>query len=426
MTNQTTMIIITSDDNLIQQFASNKNENTYMINLNDQQNTPIELTRNDQVYKRTIDTSDYHQTKSVKIRKKSLDSTCMICGDCAIGYNYAVLSCASCKAFFHRNGQCNPKEFKCLTNHGQCVIDCKISRKCFHCRLERCLTMGMRKDFLLKQDEIQRRKNSSRSRNNSLTYDEIDRLFMNSDELDYSLTIQDWESINKIYTAFLSIINGCEDMTDFDDVSNQTSEIICCLQSNNEIALQMIKFCRLIDDFEKLNGDDRFLLIKYNLMILFCISTCTIMKPTDDGSLDEEDKRYMYIICNQSDHIYEMVINVGITIRNLIQDDNITLSLLLVICLFSKGLSMNENEPSLNDSLAVYRLQSYYTKLLWNYLIKKQGETKTCQNFTQLLTAIFRAQSAAKKFREFLSGQATTLDTVDDIAPLMQTLLHIS
>jgi hypothetical protein len=63
-----------------------------------------ESTRNDQVYKRTIDTTtDHNQSKPVKTRKKSTDLICTICGDRAIGYNYAVLSCASCKAFFHRN-----------------------------------------------------------------------------------------------------------------------------------------------------------------------------------------------------------------------------------------------------------------------------------------------------------------------------------
>jgi hypothetical protein len=28
---------------------------------------------------------------------------CNICGDRALGFNYDVLSCGSCKAFFHRN-----------------------------------------------------------------------------------------------------------------------------------------------------------------------------------------------------------------------------------------------------------------------------------------------------------------------------------
>ncbi len=33
--------------------------------------------------------------------------TCDICGDRAIGFNYNVLSCASCKAFFRRNANQN-------------------------------------------------------------------------------------------------------------------------------------------------------------------------------------------------------------------------------------------------------------------------------------------------------------------------------
>ncbi len=32
-----------------------------------------------------------------------MDLICTICGDRAIGFNYDVLSCASCKAFFRRN-----------------------------------------------------------------------------------------------------------------------------------------------------------------------------------------------------------------------------------------------------------------------------------------------------------------------------------
>jgi uncharacterized protein YcbK (DUF882 family) len=121
MSGETKMIIITSDEDIIRQFASNKNQNTHIIHMdkNNKQTTSIEingnntinldfvpkLTRNDQVSKRTIDTTDRNQLKAVKTRKKSSDLICIICGDRAIGYNYAVLSCASCKAFFHRNGQ---------------------------------------------------------------------------------------------------------------------------------------------------------------------------------------------------------------------------------------------------------------------------------------------------------------------------------
>ena len=37
--------------------------------------------------------------------------TCAICGDYAIGFNYDVLSCASCKAFFRRNANQNSVSF---------------------------------------------------------------------------------------------------------------------------------------------------------------------------------------------------------------------------------------------------------------------------------------------------------------------------
>jgi hypothetical protein len=108
------------------------------------------------------------------------------------------------------------------------------------------------------------------------------------------------------------------------------------------------------------------------------------------------------------------------------EQDAAILSLLLVILLFSQGLSMNEDEPSLNDSLAVNRAQSYYTRILWNYMINKQGERKTWKQFTHLLTIIFRIQSMTKKTREFFRVQHRTSDIMNRIAPLMQSVLHIS
>ena len=59
-------------------------------------------------------------------------------------------------------------------------------------------------------------------------------------------------------------------------------------------------------------------------------------------------------------------------------------------------------------------------------MVKKHGETKTCKHFSKLMTGIFRAQSSVAKFREFFGNRMTKLDDVDEIAPLMQTILHIS
>lgn len=279
--------------------------------------------------------------------------------------------------------------------------------------------MGMRRDLLLSQQEIQRRKDAGRNRKSNVRVSQS--------------IVEELEMIRKIESSFLSIFgDDCDESTDPIDPSDRTSQLICCLQFNNEAALRLIRFCRLIDQFESSDADDRFIMIKYNLLLVLCILTCYRPNQIDESATDrereeeEEARRQIYVLCNQSDHLFELFLYMGSTFHEIIDQDWALLSLLLLICLFSKGLSTNENEPTLKDPISVYHAQSYYTQLLWNYMIHKHGETKTCKHWIQLLMAIFRAQSAAVKYRQVLGEQVRTLDAVDEIAPLMQTILHIS
>ena len=248
------------------------------------------------------------------------------------------------------------------------------------------------------------------------------------------LSAEDLLVIQNIESSFSSIFQAkCDVFTNIIDFPNHTSELIGCLQFNNEIALRLIKFCRSILDFENLNADDRFIIIKYNLLPLFFILTChrpkkPISASSDQERLEEEEmaRRDIYILCNRSDYLYELVLNMSAIFSEIVEHDSALLSILLATFLFSKGLSMIEHEPFLKDSLSVYRVQCRYATLLWNYLIKKHGERKVYNYFIKLLTAIFRAQPSVIRFRAFFGDRAKTLDTVDEIAPLMQTILHIS
>ncbi|KAI6176203.1 hypothetical protein M3Y97_00772900 [Aphelenchoides bicaudatus] len=72
------------------------------------------------------------------------DDLCKICGDKAIGFNFQVVSCDSCRSFFRRCG--NENKLPTCPFDGSCKIT-KASRKfCRACRLKKCYDEGMRHD----------------------------------------------------------------------------------------------------------------------------------------------------------------------------------------------------------------------------------------------------------------------------------------
>jgi len=93
------------------------------------------------------------ETESENKRQK----ICQICGDFSLGYNFGAITCESCKAFFRRNAL-RLKEFTCPFENS-CKIDSVTRRFCQKCRLKKCFFIGMRKDWILTENEkAQKRK----------------------------------------------------------------------------------------------------------------------------------------------------------------------------------------------------------------------------------------------------------------------------
>ncbi|KAH7641137.1 nuclear hormone receptor hr96-like isoform x1 [Dermatophagoides farinae] len=76
---------------------------------------------------------------------------CGICGDKALGYNFNAITCEACKAFFRRNAL-RTKDFKCPFD-GNCKIDLVTRRFCQKCRLKKCFDIGMKKEWILSDEE---------------------------------------------------------------------------------------------------------------------------------------------------------------------------------------------------------------------------------------------------------------------------------
>lgn len=106
--------------------------------------------------------------------EKSL-KTCSVCGDKALGFNFNAITCESCKAFFRRNALLN-KEFQCpFSEH--CEITAITRRFCQKCRLEKCFSIGMKKEHIMSEEEkiLKRKKieqNKAKKRIHSTTNDD--------------------------------------------------------------------------------------------------------------------------------------------------------------------------------------------------------------------------------------------------------------
>lgn len=119
---------------------------------------------------------------------------CAVCGDKALGYNFNALTCESCKAFFRRNALKNKvrwsfilflnhlstihvymchmfQDFKCPFND-ECEVTTVTRRFCQKCRLKKCFDIGMKKEWILSEEEKQQKRekikeNKAKKRNYS-------------------------------------------------------------------------------------------------------------------------------------------------------------------------------------------------------------------------------------------------------------------
>uniref|UniRef100_A0A672FX87 Nuclear receptor ROR-alpha A-like n=1 Tax=Salarias fasciatus TaxID=181472 RepID=A0A672FX87_SALFA len=69
---------------------------------------------------------------------------CKICGDKSSGIHYGVITCEGCKGFFRRSQQSNAS-YSC-PRQKNCLIDRTSRNRCQHCRLQKCLAVGMSRD----------------------------------------------------------------------------------------------------------------------------------------------------------------------------------------------------------------------------------------------------------------------------------------
>ncbi|XP_032675243.1 nuclear hormone receptor HR96 [Odontomachus brunneus] len=125
---------------------------------------------------------------------REANKICGVCGDRALGYNFNAVSCESCKAFFRRNALKN-KDFRCPFTEN-CTITPVTRRFCQKCRLDKCFSIGMRKEYImseedkvLKRKKIEKNRAKKRSQSDNVKASKIKKDCMDSTFEDTSMSV---------------------------------------------------------------------------------------------------------------------------------------------------------------------------------------------------------------------------------------------
>lgn len=86
---------------------------------------------------------------------------CFVCTDKSSGYHYGVSSCEGCKGFFRRSIQKSAR-YICHRD-GNCMITKMTRSRCQHCRLQKCLQVGMLRESVRNHRQRKRGKDKSSS-----------------------------------------------------------------------------------------------------------------------------------------------------------------------------------------------------------------------------------------------------------------------
>ncbi|XP_043939808.1 vitamin D3 receptor [Protopterus annectens] len=87
---------------------------------------------------------------------RNVPRICGVCGDKATGFHFNAMTCEGCKGFFRRSMK-RKAVFTCPFSNN-CSITKDNRRHCQACRLKRCIDIGMMKEFILTDEEVQRKK----------------------------------------------------------------------------------------------------------------------------------------------------------------------------------------------------------------------------------------------------------------------------
>ncbi|XP_056005508.1 nuclear hormone receptor HR96-like isoform X2 [Ostrea edulis] len=355
-----------------------------------------------------------------KARKNKEDKYCGVCGDRALGYNFDAISCESCKAFFRRNAPKGLEYFKCPYEE-KCKMDVSNRRFCKRCRLRKCFEIGMRKEYILTEEEKIRKR--QRIEENRKVRD-VDKqrtqsgIVSTSENRLRALEPDEEYMINEVVGAYRQSLEvSIASELPKDKPQMHMKDLVNIAELSVRRVIDMAK---KIKSFKALSQTDQISLLKggaIELLILRSVISFDKEKNQWLDPLDSEDHSMDIKNLQEGEGVTLFAEHMKFT-KSLAIDlkaDETMLILLLVISLFSP------DRPSICEKSYVYQEQEKYALLLLRYLESRYSAYTVRAIYPKLLMKLTDIRDLNEEHSRNL-----LMVNPEDLQPLMIELLSMN
>ncbi|XP_030366220.1 vitamin D3 receptor isoform X2 [Strigops habroptila] len=349
---------------------------------------------------------------------RNVPRICGVCGDKATGFHFNAMTCEGCKGFFRRSMK-RKAMFTCPFN-GDCKITKDNRRHCQACRLKRCVDIGMMKEFILTDEEVQRKREMILKRKEEEALKEslkpklseeqqkVIDILLEAHRKTYDPTYADFTKFrppvrstpgNKEAARYSSILTqdlpedpidlfGSDAFSAFPEPAEPQMLSNLVLEENDETASmnigfsqlsmlphladlvsysiqKVIGFAKMIPGFRDLAADDQIVLLKSSAIeVIMLRSNQSFTLEDMTWTCGSDDFKYRISDVTQAGHNMDLLeplvkFQVGLKKLNLHEEEHV---LLMAICILSP------DRPGVQDTALVESLQDRLSEILQSYI----------------------------------------------------------
>ncbi|UJR22701.1 hypothetical protein I4U23_025737 [Adineta vaga] len=379
-----------------------------------------------------------HEQPNVRRRKltkknRTIDLTCVVCGNVAYGYNFDAVSCESCKAFFRRNALRAPGKLKCpQDNHCNTRFDEK--KRCKKCRLAKCFVAGMRKEWILTETEKESKRRRIEENRRLREYQEFEKNeIIPHDKRILSvspifkrnyLTKTDVYKIKHLQNAYrkavrLNQIIGISKYPSIQSIGSTMDLFSIPLLLSS---MRLITYFKHICEFQQLTIDEQVHLVKLNTLAIVFLHSIVIYDAENVNYHEPYTNDPIFLetdwIKTINKEFHQQIKQIRIDLNEIHQIDGQIMIIFFLIILFSNDFVSKSSSTNFN-TLNIYKAQSIYNELFWKYSLDHYGLPKSLKLYLQYVNSIMKIEKLISELRLTIHNH---LD-ITKLSTLMQSLL---